>query len=148
VDAAQGSFWRDDREFARALHSGHLALIYAAAGRRVLEAIDGPEDAYYAAIDLLAAVLPEVPPEGYDPTPFIEAQMWVEARTMPEHPHSYVLLRRSTDWREHLRFLTWIRAGDTERWVDGRTYRFRDVGDYHYWALSAADSILNRRRLS
>jgi hypothetical protein len=57
----------------------------------------------------VADVLVEDPPEDYDPTPYIEEQAWIFAKTMSQNPHWYVLLRNSTNWREHLRFLLWIR---------------------------------------
>ena len=33
------------------------------------------------------------------------------------------------------------------RWRDGRTYRYRIVGEFHYWAMwSPNDTIANRSR--
>jgi hypothetical protein len=142
----QQSLWDDggDRVFGQALHGGNLAGILSVAGRRVLKAIPD-ELAEDPAVALLRDVLPN-PPESYDPRPYIEANTWVFARTMPENPHEYVMLRASTDWREHLRFLRWLRVyGEVERWLDGRRYRYRIVDGWRYWAMwSPNDTILNR----
>jgi len=130
-------------DFAGALEGGHLVHLVSVAARGVLE---GTEAEYAEALALLRDVLPSDPPESYDPVPYIEAQSWVFARTMPDNPHEYVLLRRSTDWREHLRFLLWIRVhGEVERFK-GRSYRYRTVGQFRYWALGPDDTIINRRR--
>lgn len=82
---------------------------------------------------------------------YIEAAPWVYARTMPKHPHEYVLLRRSHDPWTHLRFLAYIRehgelrprrsrrgTHDWSYWTapDGR----------EYWTMRSFDTILNRER--
>jgi hypothetical protein len=141
----QQSFWNDhDDKFQRALRGGNLASIVSVAGRRVLEATGQPE--YDDAIALLRDVLPD-PAPNFDPLPFIESNEWTYAKTRPESPHFYVLLRNSSDWRTHLKFLTWIRKyGEARRWRDGRIYRTVWVGEFHYWALGPNDSILNRAR--
>jgi hypothetical protein len=135
-----------DARFNRALRTGNYADIVAAAGRRLLEAIDSPECDHDTAVALLRDVLPD-PPEDYDPRPFIAANTWTYAKTS-EHPHEYLLLRNSADWREHLRFLRWLRVfGEVERWLDGHRYRYRLVDGWRYWAMfSPNDTILNRRR--
>jgi hypothetical protein len=134
----------DDPEFAEAIQGGHLAAMLSIAGRRVLEAIDEPQ--YEAAVALLHEVLPADPGESYDPTSYIEAQDWVFAKTMPENPHEYVLIRRSTDWRAHLRFLHWIRVWGEDEVFKGWHYQCRTVGEWRYWALGPNDTIINRRR--
>jgi hypothetical protein len=127
------------------IRGGHRALLLASAGRSVLKAWDdGDEAALAEAIAELRSVLPAVPSD-YDPKPYIAAQSWVFAKTMPEHPHEYVMLRASTDWREHLRFGDWIRfSGEQERY-QGRIYRYRVVDDWQYWVLGPNDTIINRR---
>ena len=81
----------------------------------------------------------------YDPRPYIAAKRWQFAKTMPANPHAYVLLRRSTDRGEHMRFLEWLRVtGDREKFWS-KTYSYRTVDDYRYWALGPEDTIINRR---
>jgi hypothetical protein len=145
-EIAQQSFWSDDHdpELERGLKSGHLVTILSVAARRVLKAIDSGHD-YDAAVALLRDVLPN-PPADYDPRPYVAAQAWTFAKTMPDNPHEYVLIRKSTDWRAHLCVLSWLRAhGEVEKFM-GRTYRFRTVDDHHYWVLGPSDTIINRRK--
>jgi hypothetical protein len=114
------------------------------AGRRLLAALEeGNAEEQAAAQALLRDVLPSAPPEDWDPSPYIRSQHWVTART---GDHDYVVIRYSTDWREHLRFLRWLRAWGTVERFKGARYRYRDVGDHHYWAMvSPNDTIANRR---
>jgi hypothetical protein len=119
------------------------------AARRVLEALEAdPQDAerLASALTLLRDVHPAVPPESFDPRPYIDSQEWVFARTMPENPHFYVHLSKTTDWRSHLVVLLWIRAhGEVERFK-GRDYRYQTVDGWRLWAMGPNDSILNKRR--
>jgi hypothetical protein len=133
-----------DLEFDEAIEGGHLAALLSVAGRRVLEAIGKPQ--FEGALALLRNVLPADPGESYDPTPYIEAQDWVFAKTMPQNPHEYVLIRRSTDWREHLRFLHWICVWGEDEVFKGSHYQYRTAGGWRYWALGPNDTIINRRR--
>lgn len=127
------------------LQGGHIVTLQRHAARRVIAAWEsGEAEELAAAIALLADVNPDVP-EDFDPRPFIEGNEWVFAKTMPENPHEYVLLRNSSDWVEQLRFLRWLRRGEVERFL-GRSYRGRTVDGWRYWALSPDDSIVNRRR--
>jgi hypothetical protein len=144
--ATQQDFWGEDSdpEFQRALQRGRLGELADVAGRRVL-ADPGDE----AALVLLRDVLPADPPEDYDPRPYIEANEWTYARTRPQNPHEYLLLHKSTDWREHLRFLRWIRVhGEVERWLDRRDYPYRTVDGWRYWSLCLVNDevIINRRK--
>ena len=147
----QQSFWpedQDDAVLARTVAGGNLASLVSVAGRRLLKAIDSPDECDYdAAVALLRDVLPN-PTESYDPVPFIEMNTWTYAKSRPQSPHEYVMLRNSVDWREHLRFIRWLRKfGEARRWRDGRTYRYRIVGEFHYWAMwSPNDTIANRSR--
>jgi hypothetical protein len=143
----QQAFFDDgwsDPIFQSALKGGNLAGIYSVAIRRALAAIPGDLD--HPAIAVLRAVCPD-PPEDYDPRPYIRANHWVFAVTAAAtHPHEYLMLRSSSDWREHLRFLRWVRRGQREKWLDGRIYPYRLVDEWRYWALGSNDSILNRER--
>jgi hypothetical protein len=141
----QQGLWGDgDPEFENALRRGRLADLADLAGRRVLA--DPTDEAAWA---LLRDVLPEDPPAEYDPRPFIAANTWTYARTRPDNPHEYLLLHKSTDWREHLRFVRWLRVhGEVERWVDRRPYPYREVDGWRYWTLCLVNDevILNRRK--
>ena len=141
----QQSFFPDDSDpvLERTLRGGNMAGLLSVAGRRVLDVIPD-ELADDPAVTLLRDVLGGDPPEDYDPRPYIAANEWTFASTMPENPHEYVLLRNSSDWREHLRFLRWIRRGKVEVWRDRRRYRYRVVDGWRYWALGPNDTILNR----
>jgi hypothetical protein len=147
-DTNQQALWEDDGFsdpiFQSALKGGNLAAIYSVAIRRALAVI--PDDLDHPAIAVLRAVCPD-PADDYDARPYIAANHWTFAVTAAEtHPHEYVLLRNSTDWREHLRFLRWVRRGQRQKWRDGRIYSYRYVDDWAYWSLGPNDSILNRER--
>jgi hypothetical protein len=138
------------------LHKADLAGLADFAVRRFLRAWDlalGDPDndevleEFHAALALVNDVIVVHVPFDYDPRPFIAANTWVYAKTMPKNPHEYVVLRAATDWREQLRFGRWIRHwGETERF-DGRPYKYMDVDDHHYWVMSINDTIINRKRL-
>jgi hypothetical protein len=141
-----------------ALQGGHRSVIVSSAARAVIRAWDaldedGPRRATRArreaslaeAIEELRAVAGVWVDDDYDPKPYIEAQEWVFARTMPETPHWYVVIRASTDWAEHLRFGDWIRQSGEVETFKGRQYRYRVVDGWRYWVLGPNDTILNRR---
>jgi hypothetical protein len=107
--------------------------------------LDASEGELQDAMALLGDVAPADPPESYDPTNYIEANDWTFAATMPEHPHEYLLIRNSTDWRAHLRFVRWLRVHGAVERFQGRRYRYRLVGGRRYWALGPSDTIVNRR---
>ena len=125
------------------LRGGHRVTLLAHAGRAVLRAWEGNDEAALAeAKGELRSVLPVVP-VGYDPRPYIASQVWVFAKSMAD-PHEYLVIRNSTDWREHLVFVDWIRrSGEQERY-QGRLYRFRIVDGRRYWTLGPDDTIANR----
>jgi len=57
------------------------------------------------------------------------------AKTMPEHPHSYV--RRSPENEdEYLRlFYRIAKEGVWEQWKDGRRYQYLYLGPFKYWRI-------------
>jgi hypothetical protein len=116
----------------------------------VLAAWSGQEPEELAqAMSLLRDVLPPDPAEDYDPRGFVQANRWTFAKTMPDRPHEYLLIHKSSDWREHLIFRRWLEVhGEVERWLDGRDYPGRVVDGQRYWSLCNANDevILNRRR--
>lgn len=137
------------------VHGGHLAALADFSGRMVLDAweaaLEDPHDpvrveALAVALELLRDVLPADPPESYDPRPYIAAQEWTYAKTMPTNPHFYVVLRASNDWREHLRFLLWIRVWGFVEKFKGAKYLYRVVDEWRYWAMGPNDTIINRRK--
>ena len=87
-------------------------------------------------------------PEHWDPTPWIQANTWVFAKTAVHNPHAYVFLGKSVDWRTQIKFGWWIRKwGYEERWGRDR-YMYKDFGEHHYWMMpSPNDTIINRKRL-
>ena len=100
---------------------------------------------------VLAAALPRLPGLAHVERYLREAP-WVYARTMPQWPHEYVLLRRSPDPWLHLRVLAYIRRHGEQRPWRGRFGRelhsyWRSPGDgREYWTLRPAFTILNRER--
>jgi hypothetical protein len=141
--AIQQGFWGEDQEFVRSMQGGHLSVMLSHAARRVLKVIPD-ELADDPSVALLRDLVPN-PPEDFDPRPYIAANEWVFASTMPDHPHEYVLIRHSTDWRTHILFGRWIRRyGQVERHM-GRSYRYRAVDGWRYWVLGPNDTIINRR---
>jgi hypothetical protein len=147
----QPDLWGNDQdvEFEAALRFGRLGALANCAGRRVLAAWEGQDaEALAEALALLRDVLPVDPPADYDPSPFIEANVWHYARTMPDRPHEYLVIHKSTDWREHLVFKRWLEVhGEVERWRDRRDYPYRTIGPFRYWSLGFVNDelILNRR---
>jgi hypothetical protein len=90
-----------------------------------------------------------VPP--YDPRPYIAAQEWVTARTVPEAPHEYVHARRANDPEAHRRMIAFVNATGERRpfTFGGRTftYAYVTVDEHVYWATwSRGGSMVNRRR--
>lgn len=132
---------------------GHFSELADFAARQVLWAwagchvVEGDAvDELTAAVKLLGEVVVLDVPEEYDPRPYIAASEWTYARTMPQHPHEYVVLRKSVDWREHLRFLRWIRVWGERELYKGTYYLYRVVDEWRYWAMGPNDTILNRRK--
>ena len=65
---------------------------------------------------------------------------------LADHPHEYVVISRSSDWREHLRFLQWLRHWGELELFKGRHYPYRTVDGFRYWAMSLEHTIINRRK--
>ena len=142
-------------EFRQALKGGHYAAILEVAARRVLHAADeartNPDDPELQhnlgeALVLLADCCPEAD-EQFDPVPYIESQTWTFARTVPQRPHEYVHVSKTSDWRMHLKFVRWLRTwGEMERYGNA-LWPYRTVGEWRYWAGSDPNwTIINRRR--
>jgi hypothetical protein len=80
---------------------------------------------------------------------YVRSQRFTFARTMPDIPHYYVVLHRSTDPLLHLRAVNWIREnGQSRRFARGKPpNHYWTDGNYEYWALPQRETILNRRDL-
>ena len=86
---------------------------------------------------------------------YLAAETWTTARTVPEYPHAYLLLARSSDPLMHLRVVRFIRErGERRQWApkDGPAAGRRvwchywTSGEWEHWTQpSAADPILNRK---
>lgn len=84
--------------------------------------------------------------DPFDPRPYIASQAWARAKTVPEFPHEYLPLSRSTDRAGHLAFLKLVRhKGRDERFADyERPWRYLTIDGFDYW-VSGPGAILNRR---
>jgi hypothetical protein len=81
---------------------------------------------------------------------YLASQKWVYARTMPKHPHEYVLLKRSADPWMHLRVVAYVRRRGEHRYFppSRRVHSYWQAGDgFEYWTMRAADTILNRAQV-
>ena len=83
--------------------------------------------AIQAAMAELRRLLP-APARDYDPRPYIAANHWVFARTMPDNPHEYVVIHNSTDPYEHLIIPRVDPIGGGRRALSGPRLRVRDRG--------------------
>ena len=69
---------------------------------------------------------PEPADPEYDPEPFIRANRWTFAKTVPEHPHEYLVSNLSTDPDEHFRVVRWVNAhGEPGRYTFGGRTRLQ-----------------------
>lgn len=108
----------------------------------------GPRVALIPAAELLEQI-DTVTAAGY-----LGGQPWTPARSVPEYPHEYLLLSRSTDPGTHLRVVRLIRGeGERRKWsppsgpAAGRSVwcHYWRVGTHEYWTQpSLADPIINR----
>lgn len=142
-------------EFDAALKKGHYSLLLDVAAREFLtawqRAIGYPgveeSEALAAALRLLTDVVAPWTPHDWDPRPYIESQSWVFAKTMPQRPHEYVHLSKTTNWRGHMQMNRWLRSyGSLERYA-GTKWPYKTVGGWRYWAGADPDwTIINRRK--
>lgn len=78
---------------------------------------------------------------------FIEANRWIYARTMPRHPHEYVLLWDADSERAFYRFGMTIRRFGYDEMFFSKSIRYLDVDGRRYWTMGAqlaATWVLNR----
>ena len=79
---------------------------------------------------------------------YVKAEFWTAARTVPEDPHEYLLLRVSKDPLTHLRLIRYIReTGERRQWPRDRAwYHYWRSGGYEYWGMPReSDTLINRR---
>ncbi len=103
---------------------------------------DGPRALLVPAADAAPLIT------GADAAAYVAAEFWTLARTVPEDPHEYLLLRTSHDPWMHLRVLRFIKmAGERRQWPRDRAwYHYWRSGGYEYWGMPReSDTLLNRR---
>ncbi len=72
-------------------------------------------------------------PDDYDPRPYIAAQTWVYARTVPDNPHEYLLAERTTDPDGHALMIAWVAQTGAPGTYANTRYRYAQVDDWVYW---------------
>lgn len=78
---------------------------------------------------------------------FIESHVWHFAKSMPEIPHWYCLLKDKGDAEEFRWFAAYIREHSTPGQFYGKTYYYYHLGGFKYWwmAPSAEEcDLINR----
>lgn len=83
--------------------------------------------------------------DDYDPRPYIASQRWVYAKTVPTHPHEYVVPEVTTDPAAHYDMVKWINRVGEPRMFAGKRYKYAEVDGYVYWI--GPRTIINRRRV-
>ncbi len=81
---------------------------------------------------------PPSPPEEIDQQRafrFINNVEWHFAKTMPQIPHWYCLLKECEDKEEFLWFARYIQAYSKPGQFYGRTYHYCYLGKYKYWMM-------------
>jgi hypothetical protein len=68
-----------------------------------------------------------------DAREYIASQEWVFARTMPQNPHEYVVLKASTRPHQHLAFRQFIRDRGVVSMFDGWEFCYLDIDHHRYW---------------
>ena len=80
---------------------------------------------------------------------WIEGETWTFAKTVPDHPHWYVVSARANDRERWRAFTALIRRDgtwqswnipDTPHWI---RYQYLRIGEYEYW--TGPPNIVNRR---
>jgi hypothetical protein len=88
--------------------------------------------------------------DGFTPEAFIAGSTWVFAKTMPNNPHEYTVVRRTAlrdDWFFH--FVAYIRKHGFKARYGNNTYSYLVVGDWKYWTMGwpvRSTTLINRAR--
>lgn len=78
---------------------------------------------------------------------FIERNQWIYARTMPEHPHEYVVLQKCTLADSFFQFAMTIRRFGYDEYFFSKKIRYFDVDRRRYWTMGdllVTTCVLNR----
>ena len=81
---------------------------------------------------------------------FIEAHKWKFAKTMPEHPHWYVVRKYCRNDDEWLAFMRLIRRWGYDDYFFKTKIRYLDLDGYKYWTNGYSElhtDIINRAEL-
>ena len=81
---------------------------------------------------------------------FIQRVEWHFAKTMPQIPHWYCLLKECKDKEEFLWFARYIQEHSVPRQFDGRTYNYCYLGKYKYWMMDERPEdcdLINRDKM-
>ena len=78
---------------------------------------------------------------------FVESNSWTFARTMPKHPHEYVLLWKSSSKEDFFRFAMTIRRFGYDEYFYTKQIRYMDLDGRRYWTMGdllKTTFVLNR----
>lgn len=78
---------------------------------------------------------------------FIEFHSWRFARSMPEHPHAYVVREKCRDDLEFLAFIDLIHTQGYDDKFFKMNLRYLQIGQFKYWTMGyrlGATVIINR----
>lgn len=79
---------------------------------------------------------------------FIEGQRWTFAKTMPQHPHEYIVRGKGNTDDEFDALVRFIRKNGEPRGWGGKTYlQWYGPDGHHYWTMGwpvAQTTIINR----
>ncbi len=81
---------------------------------------------------------------------FIAKNTWTFARTMPRHPHEYVVRERVGNNEDFDRFVRLIRANGYQRPFYSKVYISFDLDGWYYWTMGAPldETIIINRALT
>ena len=82
---------------------------------------------------------------------FIDTHVWHFAKTMPQIPHWYCLLKDKNDVEEFHWFAAHIREFSKPGHFYGRTYYYYYLDDYKYWWMDATIEecdLINRDKIN
>ena len=83
----------------------------------------------------------------FDAAAWVESQRWTFAKSVPEHPHEYVVHPGGDqpEWRSMMRLIA--REGWRDTFAgDGRRYRYLTVGAHVYWTTRLGGRLMVNRK--
>ena len=75
---------------------------------------------------------------------FIGSNTWTFAKTMPQHPHWYVVRAKCNDEEAFKGFVMHIRKFGYKKKFFKTQYTYFDVGEYTYWTMGCPLNITDR----